>query len=1099
MSSAKSPMSEQGNPLARIRAFVERRRTILERNSERGALSNALILVLVVTTLLIVSMSWFFFRQTLDYTTAQQAQVRSSINQLASNVLGQMNSDFPREWQYMDAEGLTEATSQFGNTPELGANSHVTFFAVNPESGVVTAEMEGKSDNALGVTAKARVQFVPSGAGVFTGLDAQGRPVWVYSDDNLDALALWELNPNSIEYLTPGGDYTSVAPPIPPSVNITASGNTATSTFSNVYCQYGGSTEYRYRYKMGNGEWTAWSEWAAGKSFNQNINQGQKISVQAMARCRTSMGVTDPTAASEIAEYTHPILPPPGAPTLTIAPTGVASWTTVSCGTGTTPQYQHRTRLDEGTWTTWTTWADGVLSHDTKALEGARIEFQVRARCASEFAVGNQTATASAQLDRPITSAPTKPTVSIGGTNTVTTTVSTAATTAGLTAEYRYRVRVNGGNTWTYGPWTTNRIDTRAVDQGSKVEGQGQSRYVSPYVQGPGSPESDIVVLNVPVTTKPDAPLLTLASGFNQFTIGQVTCPAGTTPRYTWLAQVNDVTRETYTNISPNQFTRNVTVPEGGKVRIVATANCLGNGTQLYGPSSDESVVERVRPVTSIPSAPTVTYAANGAPTWVKAGCATGTTWESRSRYQMNAGGWSNWTGWGAANGANSPINQGERVQFDVEARCVSGTDATLVGPSAASTGDWHIYEITAQPTVGGKTVIAGAPPVASYSNPTNCPATTTARVSSRTGMNDSWAAWGAFAATLPNFTFDAVSNGDVARAQLQARCVSDYSTGPTYQYTVVSFTTPVTATTASPTVSWNTSTWATFQFTDVTCGTGLSPQYQYRTKSGVWSDRNEGGWTRAWSAWGGNPGAQTLGGNPWYHGDYFDVQVATRCINQYSSAAGPVVEHAAQARMRDMPAGPTVHIGYDGSLNSNWTVNGNACPAGTVTDYSSFNRVNWEGSMTKEPGNMDSGWTGWDRNHRSRGTQAEEGRAQKTYVQTTCYNDLTGARGAATNQSTLGGSNGFYVRGVSAGGKWSGRAGYRHFNHGINCYNGAWGADPYFWMLMNKASNWRWEGAAWDYNNQGGSWGYVEWNSRATCTGPYANSGYQWSAGAYG
>lgn len=1091
MSTAKTPMSKPGNLLARFRAFVQ------EGRAERGALSNALLLVLVVTTLLIVSMSWFFFRQTLDYTTAQQAQVRSSINQLASNVLGQMNSDFPKDWQYMDAEQLSEATAQFGNTPELGANSHMTFFAVNPTSGVVTAEMEGKSDNAIGVTAKARVQFVPSGAGVFTGLDAQGRPVWVYSDDDLDALALWELNPNSIEYLTPGGDYTSVAPPIPPSVNITASGNTTTSSFSNIYCQYGGSPEYRYRYKMGNGEWTAWSEWAATKQFNQNINQGQKISVQAMARCRTSMGVTDPTAPSEIAEYTHPIQPPPGAPTLTIANTGVASWTAVSCATGTMDQYQYRIRLNEGTWTTWTSWADRVLSADTKALEGARIEFQVRARCASEFAVGNQTATASAQLDRPITQTPAKPTVSIGGTSTVTTSVSTAETAPGLTAEYRYRIRVNGGNTWTYGAWTTNRIDTRAVDQGSKVEGQGQSRYVSPYAQGPGSPEANITVLNVPVTTKPDSPTLTLASGFSQFTIGEVSCPAGTAPRYTWLAQVNDVTKESYGPIAPQNFVRNVTVPEGGKIRVVATTACIGNGTGLLGPSSDETVLERVRPVTSIPSTPTVSYAANGAPTWVKGGCATGTTWESRSRYQMNAGGWSTWTGWGGANSASSPIDQGERVMFDVEARCVSATDSQLIGPSADATGAWAIYKITTQPTVGGKVGIAGAPPVASFTNPTNCPATTSVRVSTRVGSNDTWQDWSGFAASAANYTFS-TSNGDVARAQLQARCVSDYSTGPTYQYTVTSFTTPVTATTPSPTVTWNTTSWNQFSIATVSCGNGLSPQYQYRTKSGVWSDRNEGGWTRAWSAWGGNPGTINMT-NPWYHGDYFDVQVATRCINQYSSAAGPVTQHAAQARMRDMPGGPSVWISYDGALNSNWWVTGNACPAGTYTDYQSFNRVNWEGSMTKEPGNYDSGWSGWNRNHTSRGTNAEEGRAQKTYVQTSCVNELTGARGATYQTNTMGGSNGFYARGVSAGYKWSGRAGYRWFNHGLNCNSGAWGANPWFRVVRNRATNYFVDVAAWDYNDQGGNWDSVYTYGDGTCVGPYASGPRQRSEFAWG
>lgn len=1085
MSTAKTPMREPGNLLARIRAFAANGR------EDRGALSNALLLVLVVTTLLIVSMSWFFFRQTLDYTTAQQAQVRSSVNQLASNVLGQMNSDFPKEWQYMNATELKKATSQFGNTPELGATSYITFFAVNPNSGVVTAEMEGKSANALGITAKARVQFVPSGAGVFTGLDAQGRPVWVYSNDNLDALALWELNPNSIEYLTPGGDYTSVAPPVPPSVNITASGNTVTSSFSAVYCQYGGSTEYRYRYKMGNDAWTSWSEWAPDQSFKQNINQGQKIAVQAMARCRTSLGVTDPTAASEIAEYTHPIQPPPGAPTLTLNDNGTAKWTAVSCGTGTTAEYQYRIRLNEGTWTTWTTWADGVLTADTKALEGARIEFQVRARCTSEFAVGNMTATASAQLDRSIKATPAQPTMSIGGTSTITTSVSSAASVSGLSAEYRYRIRVNGGNTWTYTAWSTTRIDTRTVNQGSKVEAQGQSRYVSQYVDGPASPESDIKVLNVPVTTKPDAPTLTLATDWTEYTIGEVVCPAGTSARYSFTTIVNDVTKNSYDNVAPQLFTRGISVPEGGTLRVVASANCLGDGTGLYGPSSDDRVLTKVRPVTSTPTTPVISFAKNGAPTWVKGGCATGTTWESRSRYQTNAGGFSAWTGWDGLNSVSSPIDQGERVQFSVQARCVSGSDSSLTGPTASDLSDWFVYEITASPTVGGKTTIAGDPPVASFTNPTNCPASTSVRVSSRVGSNDSWQDWSSFATTRPDYEFS-TSNGNVARAQLQARCVSSYSTGPTYTYNAVSFTTPVTATTTSPTVTWNTSSWNQFSFSNVSCGTGLSPQYRYRTKSGVWSDRNENGWSRAWSAWGGNPGTINFS-DPWYHGDYFDVQVATRCINQYSSAAGSTSTFDPQARMRDMPIGPTIHISYDGALNSNWWATGEYCPAGTYTDYSSYNRVNWEGDMAKEPGNYESGWTEFNRNHTSRGTNAEEGRSQKTYVRSQCVNELTGARGADRNTGTLGGNNGFYARGVSQGGKWGGRAGYRWFNHGLNCNNGAWAAGPWMDVTRNVSTGYRVWGAWWDYRDEGGNWGQVRSQSWANCAGPYASAGQQY------
>lgn len=1056
---------------SRLRAF---------RDKERGAISTALLLVVTVTTLLIVAMSWFFFRQTLDYTTAQQAQVRSSINQLAANVLGQMNSDFPDDWQFMNDEQLQEATSQFGNTPELGATSSLTFFAVNPTTGVVTAEAQGRTENRLGIIAKARIQFVPSGAGVFTGLDEQGRPIWVYSNDNLDALALWELNPNSIEYLTPGGDYTSVAPPIPPNVNITGGDTTATSSFSNVYCQYGGTVEYRYRYKLGNDDWAAWSEWNGAQSYVQDMQQGQKLSVQAMARCRTTMGVTDPTAPGAIAEYTHPIQPPAGAPELTIDNEGVATWTAISCAPGTVAQYQHRVRINEASWTSWTSWADAVLSNDTEALQGARIEFQVRARCVSDFAQGANTATASAQLDRPITSVPDRPTVTLGVTSqTVTTTVQTAASVEGLTAEYRYRIRVNGGTTWTYTDWSSTRIDTRNLNQGDRVEAQGQSRYNSPYVKGAESPESQVVALNVPVTTKPTPPTVNISNQWNTWTLGTVVCPAGTSPRYTFTVQVDNVTRETYTNTTVNQTTRNVNIPEGGTVYIIATANCLGGGSGLYGPTSDATEASGTRPVTSAPADPVVSYQANGAGTWVKAGCATGTTWQSRYRVQTNTGGWGAWSGWGTANSVTSPIGQGERVMYNAEARCASGN---LVGPTAWNIGAWHVYEITVQPTNGGRIVISGDPVVAVFTNPVNCPETTSVRVSNRVGQNDEWSAWSGFSPTLANHTFN-VNNGNVARAQLQARCISAYSEGPTYIYSAVSMTTPVTATTAAPTVTWAAS-YATFAYTNVTCADGLTPQYSYRTKNGV------NGTQSTWSAWSGNNGSVAI--PAWEHGNYHYVQLQTRCINPYSNASGNAVAHTeVRSAIRPIPAPPGSGISYTGVLAASWAAV--TCSPGTTAQYQSFNRVNWQGSHVKEPGDYDSGWSGWS-TARSRGTNAEEGRSQQTYVQARCINSDTGATSPATQTQT-----GFFIRGVSAGGKWAQRAGFRWFNHGINCYNGAWGADPHFWITMNRATGWSWFGQTWDYNNQGGNWGIVDFNSAATCTGPYANSGYQWASGSWG
>lgn len=1063
--------------------------------SERGALNNALILTIAATLLVVVAATWFMFRQTLDTTTAQQAQVRSSINQLATNVLGQMNQQFPDEWvagpedpDFNPKFNLAEATAQYGNTPELGATSYLTDFFVNPKTGVVTAEAQGRSTGTFGASAKARIQFVPSGAGVFTGLDDQGRPEWVYSDNNLDALALWELNPNSIEYLTPGGGYTSEAPETPPTVTITTEngGATAISTFSVTYCQFGGTAEYRYRVKMDDGEFGAWSAWAKTRSFKTEMVQGQKLAVQAMARCVTSISATDPTPPSAVAEYTRPVEAPAGPPTLTIKDTGVASWTAVVCAAGTDAQYQYRARLNEGSWATWSEWERDVLTNNTGALQGARIEFQVRARCISPYATSDSTATSTAQLDRPITSVPAKPTVSVtNGVNGATTSVSTAAGVAGLTAEYRYRVRVNGAtNTWTYSDWAIGRSNTRPVNQGDKVEGQGQVRYVSPYVEGAASPESDVMTLNVPVTFKPNAPSLTLKDDWSSFTIGQVTCPAGTTTRYTWHSTVDGTTRETYSNIAPQMFTRNVNILEGQTLEVTASANCLGTGNGLYGPSSDQSKLTETRELTTPPTTPTISYAANGAPTWVKGGCPTGTTWESTYRYQTNAGGWTSWRAWSAANSAASPIGQGERAMFDVRARCTSGTAS---GPEAAATGAWHIYAITSQPSVGGAVTMTGNGPItATFTNPSNCPATTTVRISSRTAVNDTWTAFNDWTASEDARSIDAI-DGDVARAQMRAMCVSPYDEGPVYTYGVVTHTSEVTSTATGNLDVTFASTWNSFTYTAATCPTGLAIQYRTIVKEG----RNG---TNVTGAWGGRVQSQAI--PKWEYGDDFSATVEMRCINSYSNAVGPTTSSRAFVSTRPIPTPGQPNVLAQSTTAIDITVNA-GCPAGQsnlVVDTRHLGRVHWNGAWNEEANwEYEKGWSAWGQGNTSYGPIAEEGRSAIWYGQQRCRNTETG------EMSGIGqGSTGWFIRPVSAGGKSAYRIAYRHFGHAKSCSGGAWADQPYFWITMNRRTGWRWEGGAWDYNNQGGTWGTVDYNSRALCTGPYANGGWQYAGGSY-
>lgn len=954
------------NGLANFRARV---------GADRGALMGALIMTMVATTGIVVALSWFMFRSTIDYNTGQQAKVKSSIGQLAVNVLGSMNQDFPDDWQFMNAEDLADATKDFGATDELGATSHLTFFAINPVTGVVTAEAVGTSTVRSSITSKARIQFVPSGAGVYKGVDDVGRPLWVYSNDNLDALALWELNPNSIEYLTPGGDYTTEAPPNPPAVDITGAGASATVKFSNVYCQFGGTSEFRYRYKYGAEPWSEWGTWATTQQYIHDIEQGQKISVQAMARCTTSLGNTDATAPSDIAEYVHPIAPPEGAPDLTISDAGVASWTSIECVGATVDQYQYRTRINESSWATWSSWTASQLDYNTGATEGSRVEVQVRARCASEFANGGTTATASASRDLPITSVPARPTVTFNGSTTVTISVGAAATVEGLTSEYRFSVSVNDAAP-IWGNWSSSRAFDRTFNQGTKVQVRAEARYVSNYVNGAASTTSVNATHNVPVTTIPQKPVLTIAPGFNNWGFNNVSCVAGTTPGFTWTVTVGGsvVSSETYAEYPG--LVQAISIPQGQQVVAKVKAACVGYNN-LKGPYSAEDTLTALRSVTSTPSIPSVNFTTTGGASWTKAGCPVGTTWESRYQWKKNGSDFGAWTGWSTGSNISSPIGQGERVAMKVEARCTSIYDTSMSGPTASYSSPWHVYEITTQPTTGGVVSLAGNGPVtATFTNPNSCPATTSVRVAYRTTVNGAaWPGASAFATSITPKSI-AASQGEIARAQMAAYCMTSYSEGPTFWYTAVTRTTPVTINVnANPTVTWA-SNYTYFQFTAEACASGLTPQFSYRTKlsNGSWS---------GYSSFAGRPSSVAISG--WTPGLYHHVQLKTRCYNSYSGAVGTESVRAEVSKLSPLgtPNTPVLSMANDSSMS--WSVSGCAVAPGVVTETRSRVRGNAGTGVYNNDSIAWGAWSGWSETVKTRAAFIDQGSSGQSQVEARC------------------------------------------------------------------------------------------------------------------
>ena len=208
--------------------------TVRRLRADHGSLINTLVFVIVATGLIATMLGFYLMRSTNDYTTARQAEVKSAISQLATNLLGRVNTDFPADWMLLSSSDLKAASASMGEKPEMQANAHLAYFYQQPTNGVITADIIGESTTPGRVRVTATLKIVPTGAAVFKGVDTNGRPTWIYSNENIDALALYELAPNAIQYIRADGSYDAGAPAQVPVVQFTATADGASASIGSV-------------------------------------------------------------------------------------------------------------------------------------------------------------------------------------------------------------------------------------------------------------------------------------------------------------------------------------------------------------------------------------------------------------------------------------------------------------------------------------------------------------------------------------------------------------------------------------------------------------------------------------------------------------------------------------------------------------------------------------------------------------------------------------------------------------------------------------------------------------------------------------------------
>lgn len=166
---------------------------------------NTMVFMVVATGLIGSMLGLYLLRTTQDYASVRQAEAKSAISQLAGAVVNELNTTFPADWLAAGPADLKAATQPLGAIPEMQATAYLTGFYQNPTTGLITANVIGQSTAAGQVTVTAALTISPTGAAIFQGVDAQQRPIWIYSGGAIDALALYEISPSSIQYLSPGG------------------------------------------------------------------------------------------------------------------------------------------------------------------------------------------------------------------------------------------------------------------------------------------------------------------------------------------------------------------------------------------------------------------------------------------------------------------------------------------------------------------------------------------------------------------------------------------------------------------------------------------------------------------------------------------------------------------------------------------------------------------------------------------------------------------------------------------------------------------------------------------------------------------------------
>ena len=203
---------------------------------------------------------------------------------------------------------------------------------------------------------------------------------------------------NNTSSASQSGTDTVVVPiAIPGSATVSASlsGSTATGTLAAISCPSGTTAEYRMRTRTSVdsanlGTWSSYDTWNSQRTRSVSVGPGYRAGFQGQVRCYSAQDTSDARSSNEASVVRA--FSTPAAPSVSVSVSGstaTATVSAVSCESGSSPQYQLRTRHSNtssnlGTYSGWTSWSTSRSRSDSIS-QGYRRGYQAQVRCVGDF------------------------------------------------------------------------------------------------------------------------------------------------------------------------------------------------------------------------------------------------------------------------------------------------------------------------------------------------------------------------------------------------------------------------------------------------------------------------------------------------------------------------------------------------------------------------------------------------------------------------------------------------------------------------------------------------------------------------------------------